>query len=253
VAEILIQRRRHRSIWPWLLGLLALALLPLPFVSDGRGEATSARTRTTRQDTVARSDTLRRRDTTTSGGGAVSTGGAARSAERASGTAAGAVVPAGSRPAETVTDPAPTSAPSAGTRFEHFIASTTRSGRDSDHREFTVQALHLLADDLRELGASAAGVRAIRANADSLRTNRTRPNANPDHARAAFLAAIRELDLLRARYRVAVDTGSLRSAAWALRPNDSWSAQRAPIERFFEGAREAVQSVSRASGLRRRR
>jgi hypothetical protein len=79
----------------------------------------------------------------------------------------------------------------------------------------------------------------------------TRGSADPDQARAAFLAAVRELDLLRGRYRVAIDTGGLRAAAWAIRPDQRLLAQRTTIQTFFERARDALQALSRSrSSLR---
>src|SRR3712207_5291060 len=75
VAEILIQRRRHRNVWPWLLGLLALALLPLPFMAADRGGRSEVRRPATRRAAPARQDTTARADS-----GAAPTEGAAAAA-----------------------------------------------------------------------------------------------------------------------------------------------------------------------------
>jgi hypothetical protein len=105
--------------------------------------------------------------------------------------------------------------------------------------------LRRLADELATLGASTAGLRAIRVHADSLRTASARRGAQPDYARAAFLAALHELDMLRGRYRVPVDTGRLRATAWAIRPDRPLAAQRGTVQRFFETARDALHALAR--------
>ncbi len=74
MAEIRIQRKRRRTVWPWLLGLLVLALLPLPFLAD-RDEAPVARGNIASPDTVASRDTVASGDTmsrvTATAGGAL--------------------------------------------------------------------------------------------------------------------------------------------------------------------------------------
>jgi hypothetical protein len=142
-------------------------------------------------------------------------------------------------------------APAPAATFERFIAARPASANDREQREYTANALRRLADDLRTLGASRAGIRAIVANADSLRMNRARQSDHPDYARAAFLAAVREMDLLRGRYRAPVDTGALRAAAWAVRPDQRFVAQRGIVQTFFERARDALQVLSRSAGARR--
>ncbi|MDQ3997620.1 MAG: hypothetical protein M3303_11480, partial [Gemmatimonadota bacterium] len=170
---------------------------------------------------------------------------------RTTALAAGAVAP--NRPpapgAAVATPPAVTAAPTApaagGTPFERFIAARDPNPNDSEQRQYTAAALRHLADELRALGASASGIRSIRAYADSLRMPRVRGSAHADYARAAFLAAVRELDLLRARRSAAVDTARLRSTAWAIRPDQRLAAQRGTVQRFFEAARDALHSLSR--------
>ncbi len=278
MAEILIQRRRHRNVWPWLLGLLAVALLPLPFMAADRDDrptrpAASRRAAPTRTDTaatLAESAAVPGASTTPgatpAGGGAA--GGAretrptpaASSGQRTTQSAAGAVLstppvapPSGSTPspagAAAATVPAPAAAPNGS--FDRFIATSNRRASDGEHRQYAAEALRRLAAELRDLGASSAGVRAIVANADSLRMPSTRNSADPDHARAAFLAAVRELDVLRARHRAPVDTGALRAAAWAIRPDQRLIAQRTTVQTFLERARDALHSLSRSRSARR--
>jgi hypothetical protein len=245
VAEILIQRKRRRSVWPWLLGLLVMALLPLPFLGNG-DDAPRAGSRAATRD--ARADTTAVRDTSASPAagltGAVAAGGEGgagtvpQSAGRTTALAAGAVAP--NRPPAAP----PTASATGGTPFERFIAARDPNPNDSEQREYTAGALRHLADELRALGASASGIRSIRAYADSLRMPRVRGSAHPDYARAAFLAAAREFDLLRARRRAAVDTARLRSTAWAIRPDQRLAAQRGTVQRFFEAARDALHSLS---------
>ncbi|MFN2565542.1 MAG: hypothetical protein ABR499_11120 [Gemmatimonadaceae bacterium] len=257
MAEILIQRRRHRNVWPWLLGLLALALLPLPFMAADRDDRPSVRRAAARRDTTVRRDTTAARDpsgqpgaqTATApvrpGGGATAPSGAA---DRATATAAGSVAPT----ASAAPPPAAASPEAPATAFERFIATRNPNANEREHRQYTAEALRRLADELRALGASNVGVRAIRANADSLTMSRARRNAYPDYARAAFLAAVRELDILRGRHAAPVDTGRLRAAAWAIKPNDGLHTQRSIVQSFFETARNALQAVSRKVGARRR-
>jgi DNA-binding transcriptional MerR regulator len=289
VAEILIQRRRQRNVWPWLLGLLALALLPLPFMAGDRDDRRPSRSATSRRPAAARSDTAAAAADTARAPGAATepraaaggpgarsstsdartTSGSARSGERTTQSAAGAVVSAPGAPsaaagatgapatrgaaapvAEPTGAPAAASTPSS-TSFERFIATSNPRANEREHREFTSDALRRLATELRALGASTAGVRAIMASSDSLRMTNTRGSADPDHARAAFLAAVREFDVLRGRYRAPVDTGALRAAAWAIRPDQRLVAQRTTVQRFFERARDALRALSRSrSSLR---
>ena len=312
MAEILIQRRRHRNVWPWLLGLLALALLPLPFLGNGRSrerarpERRVARTGARPHDTAtARGDTAAREDTTApravaasgarAGGGAqrgttaggtresgaagsdTTTGrasvaaasgpaverpaagraeGRAPAASRTTGIAAGAVaVPTapgaatrsgGAIAAYRGTPPAPAN------EFERFIAARRPSADERLDRDFTADALRRLATELHALGASDAGVRTIRGYADSLQSTGAPSRAHPDEARAAFLAAVHELDVLRARYRAPVDTGRLRTAAWSIQPDQRLVAQRGRVQSFFEAAADALRSLTRFASRRTR-
>jgi hypothetical protein len=232
VAEILIQRKRRRSVWPWVLGLLVLALLPWPFLGN-RDEAPAARGPIARPDTIARRDTTTRRDT------------AARTTATAAGAIASAATIAPTAPpkAETATV-APTRPTPAETSFERFIAARDPGPDERVHRRYTANGLRRLANELRTLGASEAGVTTIRVNADSVMST-ARGSARPDYARAAFLAAVREIDLLGEQYAVAVDTGRLRAAAWAIRPDRRLVAQRGRVQTFFETARDALHSLSR--------
>jgi hypothetical protein len=107
--------------------------------------------------------------------------------------------------------------------------------------------LRRLADELRALGASEAGVAVIRVHADSLQMPNARSAARPDYARAAFLGAVRELDVLRQRRRARVNVAGLRSTAWAINPRRSLAAQRATVDRFFTSARDALNSLSRSA------
>lgn len=259
MAEILIQHRRHRKVWPWLLGLLVLSLLPLPFVvadrDDDRPTRPTARRDTTQRDTAER-DTTTRQDTIAQplaaappvaaiGAGdrrAAAENRTAAPLNRTATTAGGSVAP----PAA--------AAPSAdATTFERFIASRKPNANEREHVRFTAEGLRRLADELRALGASATGVRAIRANADSLERINPRRRGHADYARAAFLAAVRELDVLRARHTALVDTGRLRAAAWAIQRERPLHAQRGTVQRFFESARDALRGLSRSTGVRRRR
>jgi hypothetical protein len=269
VAEIVIQRRRQRSIWPWLLGLLALALLPLPFLGAGGDEPRAIGNRTTPRDTADRRDTSAATDTATARAGKLGGAAAAAGASRTTGTATGTVVPAAPSGATGTTRPA-AAAPSGGASppgagpavtaasrgrptFGSLIAGRRARLGDAEHRQFTAQALRLLAEELRALGASRTGVRAIRVHADSLVMARARRGARPDYARAAFLAAVHEFDVLRRRYAASVDTSRLRDAAWAIRTDRPWLEQQRSVDAFFETANDALQSLSRAAALRRRR
>jgi hypothetical protein len=249
VAEILIQRKRRRRVWPWLLGVLVLALLPWPFLDD-RDEPPAARDGLARRDSVVRPDTTTVRDTTVRTAAAESGSAAPQSATRTTATAAGAIAPrataAPTAPppkAEAATagstDPSPP-----GKSFERFIATRNPNPGERAHRLYTANGLRRLADELRALGASEAGLRIIRLNADSVMSS-ARERARPDYARAAFLGAVREIDLLGRRYAVAVDTARLRAAAWAIKPELGLLAQRAEVHAFFEAARDALHSLLR--------
>ena len=264
MAEILIQRKRRRRVWPWLLGLLVLALIPWPFMNQ-RELGPAARERTARRDSVpggaaaSARDTVTLADTSTrprgqSTSGVVDQTTAAEdttAARRMTATAAGAIAPPDTARPIADTSPgaapatAPATAPSGGNAFDRFLAASDTKWDASTHRQYTADGLRRLADELRSLGGSQAGVATIRAYADSLRMRNARTNARPDYARAAFLAAVHELDLLQRRHRVVVDTGRLRSTAWAIKPNRPLVTQRAAVLGFFESARSALHSLSR--------
>jgi hypothetical protein len=241
VVEIRIQRKRRRKVWPWLLGALVLALLPLPFFDD-RDEAPAPRAANATRDSIVASNAPAARGTA----GAVDTAQRRDTINRVTATAAGAVAPASPAPAAAV-GPSPDSASPtvAATSFERFIASNAPRSNARAQRQYTADGLHRLADELRTLGASDAGVRAIRLNADSLRMTGDRGDRRSDHVRAAFVAAVRELDVLRERHAAKVDTGRLRSAAWAIGTDQRLLAQRGRVQRFFESARDALQSLPR--------
>jgi hypothetical protein len=246
VAEILIQRKRRRSIWPWLLGLLALALLPLPFMNDP-DQVPAASARTARRDSVTQRDTTTLRDTTAGPPVAATAPAASQGPERTTATAAGSIATADTtRPTPAVPLTTTATGASSDGSFERFIAAGDPKSDERAHRQFTADGLRRLADELRSLGASPAGVKTIRVNADSLQMPRARRGARPDYARAAFLAAVHELDELRARDKAPVDTGRLRSTAWAIRPDRPLVTQRGTVQRFFEAARDALHSLSRS-------
>jgi hypothetical protein len=259
VAEILIQHRRHRKVWPWLLGLLVLSLLPLPFVvadrDDDRPTRPTARRDTTQRDTAER-DTTTRQDTIAQPLAAAPPVAAIGAGDRRAAAENRTAAP-GNRTATTAggsVAPPAAAAPSAdATTFERFIASRKPNANEREHVRFTAEGLRRLADELRALGASGAVLRAIRANADSLMRISPRRTGHADYARAAFLAAVREFDILRGRYGAAVDTGRLRAAAWAIEPRPSLHAQRGRVQTFFESARDALHALSRSASVRRGR
>jgi hypothetical protein len=233
VAEILIQRKRRRRRWPWVVGLLVLPFLFVPLLWD-RNEVRTPRGAIARRDTVAPRDT----------------------AQRVTATAAGAVAPRASTPpaadtsaARTPPPPAPdtaaaTTPPRVASAFDRFIASSDANRDERANRRYTAGALRRLAVELRTLGASAPSLAAIRAHAESLEVAPRRRERDADYARTAFLAAVRELDLLRDRRAVAVDTARLRSTAWAVVPNRPLAAQRPAVQAFFEAARDALHALA---------
>lgn len=259
MAEILIQQRRHRSVWPWLIGLATVALLPLPFMAADRDDRRLTRVVATRPDTQMLRDTTPALDTTAqpvAGEGAPNEPAAAAAGNRTAATAGGAVVPAESasatgRPPVAASVRAASAAPA--TTFDRFITSENRNANEHEYVSFTAEGLRRLAEELRTLGASEAGVRAILANADSLERISPRRRGHADYARAAFLAAVREFDVLRGRHSVPVDTGRMRAAIWAIRPERPLQEQRATVRAFFETARNAVLALPRSTGTRRRR
>jgi hypothetical protein len=237
VAEILIQRKRRRRSWLWLLGLVVLALLPWPFL--GNRDDTARRARIAQRDSVTtraapvlpdaiRPETALRRD----------------SASRVTATAAGALASDSLKPAITPPATPPTPALS-DSSFERLIARRPARLDERNQRRYIASGLRSLADELRALGASDAGVRTIRASADSLQLPGNPGTRSADYARTAFLAAVREFDVLRERFAVRVDTGRLRSTAWAVKPESSLLHQRGTVQAFFERARDALQSLSR--------
>jgi hypothetical protein len=181
------------------------------------------------------------------------TAAAERTPERTTATSAGTIAPAetprAASPATSAASTAPSSAgPGSSPRdasFSRYTATTKAPTNERAHREYTAEALDRLAAELRALGANAAGVSVITAHADSLRMPNARGAAHPDYARAAFLGAVHQFDLLRARNRGRVNIARLRSAAWAIDAHRPLVAQRATVERFFAAARDALDSLSR--------
>ena len=297
MAEILIQRKRRRRVWPWLLSLVVLALLPLPFLGD-RGEQRTVERPRPRGDTTMRRDTAAA-TVAAADSGAIQVPGAGVTAAASDGSAGAAArgQPATGQPAPgevaagaRVTSPSPggaspgspsssvasstvglprerserTTAMSAGTiapmdtapasratsdraSFSRFTATTKAPTSERAHREYTADALDRLAAELRALGSNAAGVSVITAHADSLRMPNAGSAARPDYARAAFLGAVHQFDLLQSRNRGRVNVARMRSTAWAIDPRRSLIAQRATVERFFAAARDALDSLSRKS------
>jgi hypothetical protein len=255
VAEILIQRKRRRSVWPWLLGLLVLALLPLPFLVN-RGDRPVAPVALAGPDTTTRTDTSAVRDTSSgqpAGATAVATAPpgertiAAAAGERTTATAAGTIgSPDSATPAAGAPPASARAVPSGRGSFADFLSATAPPSSEREYRAYTADALRRLADDLRARGATEAGVATIRVHADSLEMPTARRNARPDYARAAFLAAIHEIDLLRTRHGARVNMERLRSRAWAIDPRRTLAGQRNSVTRFFQSARDAVDSFSRS-------
>ena len=223
MAEIRIQRKRRPKTWPWVLGVLALVLLLLIPFRASEDDTALVGPVAARVEKVAPADTSTRVTT----------------------TAAGVVAP----PASTPPQPADTSvAPDTVSResaFDRFLASSDSSRSERAHHQHTSTGLRGMADGLETRGASAAGVATIRAYADSLRMSTGRNARHADYIRTAFLAALRELDELRARHGAAVDTARLRAAAWGIRPDRSLLAQRRRVRTFFETAGDAMQALPR--------
>jgi hypothetical protein len=239
VAEIRIQRKRRRKAWPWLVGAVALGLLLLLLLPlrANRDETAVPPEQTAGIDTAAPRDTMAQRDTP-----------APRdTGSRVTTTAAGTLAPAPT--AAAAASPPETSAavradPTASA-FERFIATSTATSNERVNRQYTAEGLRRLADELRKLGASEAGVTSIRIYADSLQMPVVGRNAYSDYTRTAFLATVRELDMLRERRKAAVDIAPLRSNAWAIRPNEALLGQHRSVQAFFESARDALRALSR--------
>jgi hypothetical protein len=281
VAEILIRRRRRRGVWPLRLLLILVAALLLLYLNE-RTERPSPRV-AVRGDTTVRNVAAARDSIPVSsaqdssapvGSRAVSSApvssapglapvapapaGPAASSSRPSEPARGQPTPglvvAGQSPDTTRAARERTTTTSGGTiapapsgpsSFRRFIATARPARTERAYGAYAAEALERLAADLRALGASQAGVLPLRAYADSLQLPNTWDGAQADFARAAFLGAVHQFDLLRARAGARIDVSRLRAIAWQIDSRRPLVPQRTTLDRFFAAAQDALDSLAR--------
>lgn len=196
MAEIHIQEKKRRTVWPWLL----LLLIPLLWLGlRDRGE---------RDNTAANTDT----------------------SAAYTGTAAGTV--------------APSTTGGALAAFTTYVAQTDATRDEEGQHQYTAEGVRRLAAAIQEASptADARKLAQMRALADSLQMTPRGDDRHAEMARTAFTAAAAEI----ARIPNAQRTNELRGAATAVSPGEHLLAQREKIDRFFDGARAALEGARTA-------
>jgi hypothetical protein len=216
MAEIKIQPKQHGAKWwMWLLPLLLLGLLAWFLMRSRADEQTASA-----GDTTATSTAL--------GTGAMAAPGMAGTTTATSGGAVGA-----------------TDAGASTTEFATFIAATDANRDESGQHQYTSEGIRRLASAIEgsRVGANAGPQLLImRAMADSLQQSPSGSDRHSEMTRGAFDAAIIPLASLGGNA-----SSQLQSAARAVSPDRHLLAQKAEIQRFFETARDALQSGGAAT------
>ena len=203
MAEIPIQRKEGRSIWPWIIGLIILALLIWFFMRNRRSDDTT----TTRSDT-----------TVTTSPGALA-GGSDTAGQSANANGAGAT-----------------------SEFASWVSAVDTNRDEAGQHQYTAGGIRRLADALAAVGATGAGLDNMRKQADALQNSSASSTKHADMARSAFLSAADEFDSLKGSHS-GIDVGKVRGAAEAVKPGAHLLAQKDKVQNFFETARDALQSA----------
>ena len=215
MTEIRVEKKEKRAIWPWLLGLAALALLLFLF---RRGDNTPDVAATDTATSVVRA-----------AGGDVAAAGAS-----AAGAAAGA---------------------EGATAVARFVSWANEGGNNAlpqeseDNHPYTSQGIRLMSDALDQAVAGhgaehAARVTAIRARVEQLQAS----SANDQHAEyahAAFTDAAKLMGELGAG-----NAAQLTRAANAIQPTRPLSPQGTEVRAFFRLAAQSLQTLDAGSANR---
>ena len=242
VAEIKIQPKQHRGRWLWLLLLIPIIWFVVHRRSNSQ-PSTGVGTDTTTGTTAA-----------------------ARAPMAAGATAGGTLAAAGGAGAAgTAATPGATASANgddAVTSFTNFVASGNASNDEDAQHQYTADGIRRLADALDARATSVTGTHsgtpaaatstgqsggsssvtaqqtsAMRAMADSLTMTAVGSDRHADMARASFDAAVGAMKTLKVG-----NTSTLQSAAHAIDKKKDLLAQKGQITRFFETARDALQS-----------
>jgi hypothetical protein len=209
MAEIKIQpKQQSGKWWLWVLPLVLLGFAAW-FLMRGRGD----------EQVGAASDTAASSTGTGVGGG---TGTMPATSAMSSGAVGGAT------------------GGSAVTEFASFIAAADTSRDESGQHQYTAKGIRRLAAAIEgsQAGSGAgAQITLMRAMADSLQQAPSGSDRHAEMARGAFDAAIIPLATLSGNA-----APRLQSAARAISPERHLVAQKAAIQRFFESARDALQT-----------
>jgi hypothetical protein len=211
MAEIKIQEKKRGMWWLWLLLLIPL----IWFLMRNRKDDDTA---TTVDSTAVASTNV-------------------------AGTGAGATVGADSSGAMTTAGAGVTAA--AFTDYSTFIAVQDANRDDKAQHEFTANGLRRLAAaiDASSAGAGAASQTAtMRAMADSLQVTSSGNDRHADMARRAMEASLAPLGQLAGGSASAVE-----SAAKSLSPSKKLLAQKDNVQRYFDAARDVLQTAGSAA------
>ena len=205
MAEIRVERKEGRGIWPWVLGILA-ALLVLWYLFGRNNDSETA----------------------------------------------GAIGPN----SPTAQGPIADEPPSAAIRgtpveaFTTFVGGAAPAGSETAQHTYTATGIRLLADALAGTtgGAADAELANMRKQADALTTSSDRSANHADMARSAFKSAAKVFASAETKREAGGKSRSatVKTAAEALEPGAPLLKQQARVQAFFEQARDALQSMSRA-------
>lgn len=221
MAEIPIQRKEGRNIWPWLIGLLVLLLILWFLFGRNRAARTAAVPDTTSAVAAAATSPATSATNTTSAGG----------------TTAGAAAASGAGAAGAVAT------------FATYVGTTDPNRDEAKQHGYTAQGIRHLADALVALGASGAGLDTMRSMADSLQNSSPKSTRHADMAREAFLAATSVMASLQTQHfpNMAKGVADARQAAQAVKPGTQLLDQKDRIQAFFERSRDALQAMTRTA------
>lgn len=220
MAEIKIEQKQQRNLLPLILGALVLLALLGWCVTRDRG--TTATT-----DTTAAASAMM--DSTTAGGSMAGAAGAGSMMADSAGAATGA---------------------GATADFASYVTARDTTQETEGNHQYTAGGVRRLASALEQIAGATPSVQVY---ADSMRRSVDRlqqsaaTDVHADDAKAAFNAAVSAMETIdRARGRTR-DVAAMRAIAGELSSSRPLLAQLATVQRFFEAARDGLETMSSTS------
>lgn len=221
MADINVERKGP-SIWPWIIGLIVLALL-IWALAEMLGGRDDARTTAVPGDTVPRTQEV--------------------------------------APAPTTDPAAPgvaTAAPAAVQEFERWVDRRDAQTDMGQQHQYTINGLRQLADAIESLAqrhearpAVQQSIQSVRQQADRLEQSDPAATQHANLTRDAFTSAADAIGTLHREHH-AQATGlenqvtQVRQAAQAIQTGTPLLQQQQEVQTFFDRARDAVRSLATA-------